>query len=179
MSESIEHLLTEATRARLEQRFGDAKRDLTEAVASTRKSKDQRRLARALAALGQIERDLHNDEVALRLYEEAAEIYRGLNDTLKFAHALRHVADILREMKRLPSAATAYAESLRIYHDHEDTQLLDLANAVRGLALLKEALGANEEARALWEEAGILYAEVNVESGVAESARRMVLLQNK
>src|SRR5215475_3495207 len=113
MSESIDHLLTEATRARLESRFGDAKRDLTEAVKSSRQSKDQRRLARALAALGQIERDLRNDEVALHLYEEAAEIYRALNDALKVAHTVRHVTDILREMKRLPSSATAYAESLR------------------------------------------------------------------
>jgi len=176
MSESIDHLFTEATRARLEQRFGDAKRDLTEAVNTCRKSKDQRRLARALAALGQIERDLHNEEVALHLYEESVEIYRALNDALKLAHKLRHVADILREMGRLPPAAAAYVEALRIYHDHADTQLLDLANAVRGFALLKEALGENAEAQALWEEAGILYAEVSVEAGVAESARRVVLL---
>lgn len=176
MSESIDHLFAEATRARLEQRFGDARRELTEAVNISRKSKDQHRLARALAALGQIERDLHNDEVALHLYEESVENYRALNDALKFAHALRHVADILRHMGRLPSAATAYVEALRIYHDHEDTRLLDLANAMRGFALLKEALGENAEARALWEKAGSLYAEVNVESGVAESARRVALL---
>jgi tetratricopeptide (TPR) repeat protein len=176
MPESIDSLLTEATRARLDGRFGDAKRDLTEAVKSSRKSNDQRRLARSLAALGRIERDLHNDDDALRLYEEALEIYRALNDPLKLAHTVRHVADILRHMGRLPSAATAYAEALRIYHDHKDTQLLDLANALRGFALLKEALGENTEARALWEKAGILYAEVNVEAGVAESARRIALL---
>lgn len=176
MSESIDNLLATATRARLNHRFSDARRDLTKAVRSSRKSNDQRRLARALAALGQIQRDLHNNDDALRLYEEALEIYRALNDPLKLAHTVRHVGDILRHMERFPAAALAYTEALRIYHDHEDTQLLDLANAVRGFALLKEALGEKAEARALWEEAGILYAACNVESGVAESARRVKLL---
>ena len=86
------------------------------------------------------------------------------------------MGDILREMGRFAGAAPAYSEALTIYHDHEDTQLLDLANAVRGLALLKEDLGEKAEAKALWEEAGILYAEVKVEAGVKESARRAALL---
>src|ERR1051326_6077188 len=126
MSESIDDLLNKATCARLEKRFGEARRDLAEAINRSRKQNDRRQLARSLAALGQIERDLHNDADALRLYEEALEIYRALNDPLKLAHTVRHVADILRHMGRFAPAATAYAEALRIYHDHADTQLLDL-----------------------------------------------------
>jgi tetratricopeptide (TPR) repeat protein len=152
---------------------------LTKAVKSSRKSHDQRRLARALAALGQIQRDLHNDDDALRLYEEALEIYRALKDPLKLAHTVRHVGDILRHMERFPAAATSYAEALRIYRAHQETPLLDLANALRGLARLKEAMDENAEARALWEEAGSLYAACNVETGVAESARRVRMLEKR
>ena len=176
MSESIDNLFAAATRARLDHRFGDAKRDLAEAVKSSRKNNDQRRLARALAALGQIQRDLHNDDDALRLYEEALEIHRALNDSLRLAHTVRHVGDILRHMEKFPAAASSYAEALNIYRAHQETPPLDLANALRGLALLKEAVGDNAEARALWEEAGSLYAAGNVESGVAESARRVAML---
>jgi len=175
MSELIDSLLAQARQARFE-RPDDAKRDLAQAVALARSADHRLQLAQALTALGQIERDLHNNDEALRLYEEAAEIYHGLNDPLKLAHTVRHVGDILREMGRFAGAAPAYSEALTIYHDHEDTQLLDLANAVRGLALLKEDLGEKAEAKALWEEAGILYAEVKVEAGVKESARRAALL---
>lgn len=176
MAESIDELLNKATCARLERRFGDAMRHLAEAVKSSRGQNDQRRLARALGALGQIQRDLHNDEDALRLYEEAGEIYRALNEPLKIAHTVRHVADILRHLTRFPAAANSYAEALNIYRAHQGTPPLDLANALRGLALLKEAVGENAEARTMWEEAGALYAEGNIESGVAESAKRVALL---
>ena len=176
MPESIDDQLNQAACARLEHRFGDAKRDLAEAVKSSRKQNDRRRLARALGGLGQIQRDLHNNDDALRLYEEAGEIYRALDDPLKLAHTVRHVADILRHMERFPAATTSYAEALGIYRARPERHALDLANALRGFALLKEAVGENAEARAMWEEAGALYAEVNVESGVVESARRVAKL---
>ena len=179
MSESIDSLLTQATRARLKQRFGDARRDLQQAVEMGSRSKDQPRLARALAALGQIERDLHNADDALRLYEEAVEIYRQLNSSLKVAHTGRHVADILREMGRLAAAETSYSEALGIYRAHPETAPLELANALRGYALLKEALGENASALAMWEEAGSLYAIANVEAGVVESARKVARLEKR
>jgi len=175
MSQLIESLLIQARQARFE-RPEDAKRDLTQAVELARTENDPVKLATALTALGQIERDLHHDEVALRHYEEAAVIYRVLEDPLKLAHTVRHVGDILRHSGRFSTAEPVYAEALSIYRTHSETQPLDLANALRGLALLKEALGNNEEARALWKEAGILYEEVNVEAGVKESARRAARL---
>jgi len=176
MSHAIDSLLSRATRARVEHRYGDARRDLIQAVESSRKSKDQPRLARALAALGQIERDLHNDDVALHVYEEAVETYRALDDPLKLAHTMRHVGDILRHMGRLAAARTSYAEALGIYRAHPETPPLELANMLRGYALLKEALGEKLQAREMWEEAGSLYADANVEAGVVESARKIAVL---
>jgi hypothetical protein len=51
-----------------------------------------------------------------------------------------------------------------------------LANAIRGLAILKTDAGEAATARALWEEARDLYATLNVDAGVAESNHRLGLL---
>jgi tetratricopeptide (TPR) repeat protein len=133
-------------------------------------------LAHALTGLAQIERDLGNTNAALRLYEEADPIYRAENDLLRLAHTVRHVADIHQDMGQLDLAEPHYHEALNIYRSHKETPPLDLANAVRGLALLKSESGNTEEARRLWQEARDLYAAVNVEAGVKESTRRLAML---
>ena len=97
-------------------------------------------------------------------------------DPLRLAHTVRHVGDILREDKQLEPAGPCYREALEIYRAHEDTPPLDLANAIRGYALLKAETGERQDAIALWQEAGELYAQVHVEAGVAESERRVALL---
>jgi hypothetical protein len=58
-------------------------------------------------------------------------------------------------------------EALALYRSHADTPPLDLANAIRPLALLKYDAGEAEEARRLFEEARDLYALANVQEGVA------------
>ncbi|MGA9417350.1 MAG: hypothetical protein WBV60_21855, partial [Terriglobales bacterium] len=90
------------------------------------------------------------------------------------AHTVRHVADIRREAARLDLAESCYHEALHLYRNHAATPPLDLANAIRGLAILKTDAGDAATAIALWEEARDLYAAVNVEAGVAESNRRLV-----
>lgn len=73
-------------------------------------------------------------------------------------------------------AEANYREALAVYRGHPDTSPLDLANAIRGLAILASDTGKNEESRALWQEAHDLYAAVNVEPGVKESSRRLAML---
>jgi tetratricopeptide (TPR) repeat protein len=173
MTDEPDRLTQQALQARRENRHADAKRDLIEAVALCRRSGLKTDLAKALTGLGQIERDLHCDEAALQHYEEAVTVYRSEGDALKLAHTIRHMADIHRHAKRYELAEQGYAESLRLYRDHEETPQLDLANALRGWALLKEATGSIKEARGFWQEARGLYASVHVEAGVAESSRRL------
>ena len=177
MANQAETLIQNALQARRENRLPDAKRDLTEAVELCRRTQSHAQLAKALADLGQIERDMHHSDAALGHYEESVAIYRGQEDPLKLAHTIRHVADIQRHEGRHQQAEVNYAEALGIYRDHPETPPLDLANALRGWALLKEAMGESQEARAQWQEAGKLYADVHVEAGVAESKRRMELLK--
>jgi hypothetical protein len=68
---------------------------------------------------------------------------------------------------------------LSLYRGHPETLPLDLANTIRGLAILKQDQGDLEQSRALWEEARDLYASLHVDAGVNESARRLSLLSRK
>ena len=53
---------------------------------------------------------------------------------------------------------------------------LDVANAVRPLAILSEEAGDTEAARRLWEEARDLYEACGVQAGVDECSERLARL---
>jgi tetratricopeptide (TPR) repeat protein len=199
-------LMERASRARRENRPADAYRDLVSAVAMSRELEAKARragekthacaarkqagasssalvtaarrvLVKALKALGQIERDLGNREAALPLYEEAVALCRKDDDLLALAHTVRHVGDIDREAGRADVAEPCYLEALAIYRGHAQTEPLDLANAIRPLAILRDEAGAVEEAKRLWTEARDLYAAVKVAPGVAECSARLARLE--
>jgi tetratricopeptide (TPR) repeat protein len=176
MSEQSEKLCLRAVAARRENRLDDAKRDLFEAVAACRAERDEVDLANALVGLAQIESDLQHAAEALKNYEEAVAIYRAKNDSQRLAHTIRHVGDIHRRQKRADLAEPCYREALELYRRDETTAQLDLANALRGFALLQEDKGEPLQAKVLWDEARGLYAAVHVREGVAESSRRLALL---
>ena len=124
--------------------------------------------------LAYVERNLRDQESSQEHYRQAGEIYRSLGNPLK--NTIRHAADLLREQKRLDEAEVLYVESLEIYRRQKDTPPLDLANAIRGFALLKEDVGDRKEALSLWLEARDLYQLTGIEAGVSESDRRIGLL---
>ena len=178
MLDTAVKLMARAATARREDRLEDARRDYEDAVVLCRQS-SQPELIRALKGLGQIERDLGRSDLALVLYGEAVDICRTINDPLTLAHTVRHLGDIHRESGRPDLAEPCLLEALAIYRGHDETNPLDLANAIRPLAILKQEEGAVEESRELWEEARKLYAAVNVREGVAESTARMAQLHRK
>lgn len=114
---------------------------------------------------------------AARCYSDAAKVYRQANDEPRLAHALRHVGDIELEQGRLAEAEPNYRVALAIYRSLPQAVPLDLANCLRGCALLQEALACPEAAAKLWREAGALYQSVGVEAGVAESKVRILNLE--
>jgi tetratricopeptide (TPR) repeat protein len=122
---------------------------------------------------------MHRTDSALQLYQEAAGLYRAEGDALRLAHTVRHVGDIRQETARPDLAEPCYHEALSLYLNHAETPPLDLANAIRGLAILKSDAGDAAAARALWEEARDLYATLNVDAGVSESVRRLGLLAQR
>jgi tetratricopeptide (TPR) repeat protein len=178
MSEQSEKLVGLAREARRENRLLDAHQHLSDAVALSRAGGDTVDLANALTALGQIERDLGHNDVALQQYEEAAEIYRPSADLQRLAHTIRHLGDLYRDERQNQKAEACYREALDLYRADVKTKPLDLANAIRGFAILQHDAGQNEEAKQLWSEARELYAAVHVEAGVKESTLRLGLLDD-
>jgi tetratricopeptide (TPR) repeat protein len=180
MTDSIDQLLTHAAQARRENRPADARIALVEAVAQARGAHDAQILARALKALGRIERDLNHRDAALQHYEEAAALERAnAADPLSLAQTIRHLGDVHQNSGRLAQAEPLYLEALAIYRAHPEAPALDLANAVRPLALLKEATGHDDEAAELWNEARNIYATQEIFPGVAECAAHQALIANR
>ena len=169
-------LMREATRLRFENP-GEAQQLYREAVQRSRKRGSRRTLIRALKGLGQIARDLRTNDLALHLYEEAVTLCRAEDDQLLLAHTVRHLGDIHSDMRRDDLAELCYAEARAIYRGHTETSVLDLANAVRPYALLKENAGQVDEAKRLWAEARDLYAAANVAEGVKGCSRHLSLLE--
>jgi tetratricopeptide (TPR) repeat protein len=169
MSNTAAELIQLGNKARKDRQLEDARRFFSESVGLCRASSDPLALASSLTGLGQIERDLNNNSAALRHYQEAIELLRRGADPLRLAHAVRHMADILRHEHSFEQARICYEEALAIYRRHSDASALDVANAVRGFALLQGDAGQNDAAMSLWQEARSLYESVNVQAGVQES----------
>ncbi len=133
-------------------------------------------LIAALKLLGQIERDAGKLEKALTLYQEAVVLCRATDDSLLLAHTIRHVGDIHQDAGRHDLAEPCYQEALSIYRNQQNINLIDLANAVRPLGLLRATQGETVEAKRLFAEARDLYQACNIKEGVAEMSRRLAQL---
>ncbi|MDE2691363.1 MAG: tetratricopeptide repeat protein [Acidobacteriota bacterium] len=149
---------------------------LSEAVALCRGAGDDRELATALRRLGHVEQDAGRDDVAAARYEEAVAVARRTGDPLLLAHAIRHVGDAHRSARRFAVAETCYDEALALYAAEDEPPALDYANVIRPMAILKEALGATDEAWLLWQQAKTLYAAVPIVAGVAECDENLARL---
>ncbi len=190
MFDAIESLLQEGYQARRAHRSEDAKAAFAQAEALSRESQDQAHLAQSLAGLGRIERDQQDICTSIQHYQQAATIYRALDNPLRLAHTIRHIGDILRESGQPDAALPCYEEAMRIYRAHPETNTLDLANALRGYALLQTDMGNISEAIELWQEAGALYKqawqepnspwnESDMTPGILESQNQIAALTNR
>ena len=144
---------------------------LVEAAAICRETGADRELSVALGKLGHVEQDAGRHEAALACYEQSVAAARRADDPLRLAHAVRHLGDVHRHGGRLAEAEACYEEALSLYARHAaGAAVLDHANALRPMAILKEELGQVEEARLLWARARDLYSAAGIEAGVAECA---------
>jgi ankyrin repeat protein len=150
-----------ARRLRFEQPE-EARALFAEAVKKSRESGARRELVDALKGVAQIDRDLGRRAEALPFYEEAVALCRDLGDPFLLAHTLRHLGDLHHDDARDDLAEPLYDEALALYRT-SDAPPLDLANAIRSLAVIKNT-------KALWEEAFHLYTATNVPPGVVETA---------
>ncbi len=168
-----ETLLEQGRSAKREHRLEDARSLFKEALGENASMDDLALRAKIYEELAYVERSLRDLDAAQEHYRESSEIYRRLDNPLKTAHTVRHAADILREQKKTDLAEPLYSEALSIYRSHHETPPLDLGNAIRGFALLKEEAGDRAQALSLWREAGDIYRVVGIDAGIAESAARI------
>jgi tetratricopeptide (TPR) repeat protein len=176
---SAAELISSGYQARRDQRLDDARDCFSRALNLTGRSGDRLQTAQAHAGLGQIERDRKNIGAALKHYQIAVELYRKQDNPLALAHTVRHVADILLGEGNLEQAQRNYEEALALYRTNEKTPALDLANALRGYALLMGELGHNEEAGMLWLETQGLYEQLGIAAGVAECKSHLAFLMGR
>jgi tetratricopeptide (TPR) repeat protein len=151
----------------------DARREFSQAISLSRQLGSKRLLISALNGLAQIARDSGQTVEAVPLYEEAVSHSRGIGNGVLLAHTIRHLGDAHQDLDHLVQAEACYREALSLYRGSNATRRLDLANAVRPYALLKERTGYDSEARELWTEAHRLYSSVNARAGIDESASHL------
>lgn len=105
---------------------------------------------------------------AAQHYAAALAASRDHGEKAHVAYVARHLGDIHRENGLNSEAELLLEEAVEIYRSRLDTKVLDLANALRPLALLQDSLGDHRSAQALWQEARALYAAIRVTDGVRE-----------
>jgi tetratricopeptide (TPR) repeat protein len=168
MTEEASNLIENARQSRRDGRLDDALRECGQAAELSRTAGSEEQLIAALSGLGQISRDRKQLEFALQYYSEALALCRRHSTPVRIAHTARHLGDIYRESGMLIGAEPLLAEALAIYRRSSEIEPLELANAIRPLALLKTTLADAQAARLLWREALELYTAANVFAGVDE-----------
>jgi tetratricopeptide (TPR) repeat protein len=169
-------LVLRAAQAKSEGRLTDARRDAAQAAGWLRQEAPGVELAKALRLLAEVERKLHQEIAARQHYEEAVELCWMYADPLTLAHTVRHLGDLYYDAGQTELAQPCYCEALKLYRAQSDAPLLELANAVRSMAILKSNRGEMEQAKLLWQEARELYARVDVPEGVKESSNQLAQL---
>jgi tetratricopeptide (TPR) repeat protein len=173
MTETFQEQFARGYQARKEGRAADSRAVFLKAVRSAAEEGDRPSLAEAFCGLGQAERDIGNLQAARHHYQGAAVLYREIGPPARLAYALRHEAEILRKLCLPLEAEPLYLEAEGIYRQQGEKAELDLANTLRGLALVYESSDRADASRSLFEQARALYAKCNVQAGVAECERKL------
>ncbi len=170
---TLKELIARGYAARAEKDAAESRAAFFEAVREASLEADRPALAEALCGLAQAERDIGALGAASHQYANATVLYREIGPPAKLAYALRHEADVLREMCRPAEAEPLYREAEAIYRQRGGQAVLDLANTLRGLALVNEITGNMDQAKKLWNEARKLYADCHVQAGVSECDKKL------
>jgi tetratricopeptide (TPR) repeat protein len=170
---TLKELIARGYAARAERDSAESRAAFFEAVREASLEADRPALAEALCGLAQAERDIGALGPASHQYANAIVLYREIGPPAKLAYALRHEADVFREMCRAAEAEPLYLEAETIYRQLGRETVLDLANTLRGLALVNETTGNVDQAKKLWNEARELYADCDVQAGVSECDKKL------
>lgn len=173
---TVDELVARGWERRREGRLDDARRALEQAVRIARETAPGTALVKALGALAHVARDQGREDEGLELLEEAVRRGRRQDDPAALAHAVRHLGDVHRAARRLEEAERCYSEALELYERCPDAPALDLANALRPMALVWEVQGKNAESVELWRKARRIYEGLGVTAGVEECDEHLAKL---
>jgi tetratricopeptide (TPR) repeat protein len=173
MANDLKSLLEEGYQARRKGLVAHSRQLFLDAVRQASAVNDQASLAAAFCGLAQAEVDIGNCDAARHQYALAATLYRRIGPPERLAYAVRHEADVLRKLKQFEEARRLYLEAKRIYSQQNPEPTLDLANTVRGLALVSESFGRSGATISLWKQARELYLTANAPAGVQECDGRI------
>jgi len=171
--DEIQSLLAQAWKAR---GLGDYERakEKVNAAHSLCKASDQDLLGRVFHIYMQFEYDQDEFEAALGLARQSLSHYENSGgNPNQLAHTRRHMADLMLHLDRLESAEKEYLQVIQIYRSAANFHEMDLANALRGYALLLEKKNRSKEAVIVWKEARGLYDKYKIAEGVQEADQHL------
>ena len=176
MQSEISELLRKAWQKRGEDKH-DEVRVLLRKVLELCEEEDYDTLGRIYHIFMQLEYDQENLTEALELSSKSVSYYKKANNPDRIAHATRHMADLQRHLNLDSQSEDSYRYAIDIYREIAATRRGDLANALRGFALVLEKRGKVEAAIDTWGEVKALYQSLGLEEGVDEAIERLADLQ--
>ena len=172
----IDKLLENAWDKRRVGKYREA-RFLVEKAQELIRDDDYNSFGRVFHIYMQFESDHNKLSKALEYCQQSLNFYRKANKLDKVAHSIRHLADLQRRLGKNSVAESNYREAIDIYRNNPQTDTGDLANALRGFALVLEQLNKITEAMSVWEEARELYHKCGIQAGVDEAEDKLESLR--
>lgn len=170
--------------ARREKRLPDARADFAAAATWYAAHGPIQMQVHALTRQAQIERDLGNYDAAIDFQRTALQLQRTIGSD-GLPHVVRHFADILDDAGRYGEASPYYVEMETLYRNNSSIAPLEMANAIRSLAVHAGHVGDKKRAQQFWIEARDRYSKLDQvfarltgeqrNPGVEEAERRLAL----
>lgn len=175
--ENMEEFLRSARIFYQQNRLDEAIRELHSALELCEDYKVSKEKSKTLSLLANIQHYLGYQEESLKSYKDALSLAEEVSKPDQVAHITSHIADVEREVGSLKEAQSHYQKALEYYRANLGSHSLNRANALRGMALLKEKMVDYSDAKRLWKEAKVLYQKLKIEDGVRECASRLKKLE--
>ncbi|TQV70922.1 tetratricopeptide repeat protein [Aliikangiella marina] len=173
---SVEKLLISAWKYRREGDYQTAGTLVDQAIQLSSED-DYANRGRAFHILAQFEADQNEFKNALNYYQQSQAFYEKTELQDKVAHSIRHVADTFYSLNEIEKARAQYESAIKMYNTQADTNDVDIANTLKGYALVLEKQNENEAAKKKWSTILSIYEKYNIQSGINEAKGKIEQLQ--
>lgn len=158
-------------------RFNEAILELESALELCEEYKVNKEKKQTLSLLANIYFDLGRTNKSLESFKGALSLAESDSEEEQIANFTWHIAEVECEIGDLKSSRSHYEKALAYYRKNVNKYSLSYANAVRGLAMLKEKMVDYGDAKKLWNEAMNIYEKLKFDSGMKECMSRIKKLE--